>query len=395
MEKNADSNAQLVSHNTLICNLEVQMGQISQSLNACPKGSLPSDTVVNPKGGNNTGHDMVVTTRSGRGGNVPTSSQRQLVDDEQVVEEEEIPTNVVQANDEVLQTAKAPLPKPPPPFPQRLAKKYGENQFKELIDIMKSFSINVPLLEALEKMPSYEKYMKDLVTKKRSMNFETIKVTHQVSAIMDSMDPKLEDPGTYTIPCTIGIAEFSKALCDLRAKIVGVIKDVLVLVDKFIIPIDFVILDYEVDYEVPIILSRPSLAMGKALIDVESGELTFRIVRQPNLNEVCLFVDLVTDVIIDDTIATINVGDMLEAVFLNFDDGEMDGFVECVDSLQGMGSYNYAPRKLSLNLENRKTPPTKPSIEDPPIFELKPLPPHLMYEFLGLCSLLPVILSSF
>ncbi|XP_070041190.1 uncharacterized protein [Nicotiana tomentosiformis] len=292
MEKNADSDAQLTSHNISICNLEVQICQISQALNSRPKGALPSDTVVNPKGGNNTGHAMAVTTRSGRGGNAPTSSQRQFVDVELVVEEEEISTNVEQENDKVrididdmveetqedvnpsrdhvidipepvVQKAKAPLPKPPPPYPLRLTKK-------------------------------------------------------------------------------------------------------------------------NVDYEVLIILGRPFLTTGKALVDAEDGELTFRVgdenvvfhvcnsMRQPNSNGVCSFMDLVTNVIIDDTSATINKGDMLEALFLNFDDDEMDGFMECVNSLQGMGSYNYAPQKLSLDLDNRKTPPTKPSIEDPLILELKP-----------------------
>ncbi|XP_019253798.1 PREDICTED: uncharacterized protein LOC109232481 [Nicotiana attenuata] len=51
-------------------------------------------------------------------------------------------------------------------------------------------------------------------------------------------------------------------------------------------------------------------------------------------------------------------------------------------------------KKLSLDLKNRKTPPTKPSIEEPPVLELKPLPPHLRYEFLGSNSTLSVILSS-
>ncbi|XP_070007461.1 uncharacterized protein [Nicotiana sylvestris] len=59
-----------------------------------------------------------------------------------------------------------------------------------------------------------------------------------------------------------------------------------------------------------------------------------------------------------------------------------------------MSSYTYEPRKLSLDLENQKTPPTKPSIEELPLLELKPLPSHLRYEFLGPYSTLPVILSS-
>ncbi|XP_070049752.1 uncharacterized protein [Nicotiana tomentosiformis] len=337
MEKNADSDAQLASHNTSILNLEVQMGQISQAINSRPKGALPNDTVVSPKGRNNMGHAMAVTTRRGRGGNAPTSSQRQLMDDEKVVQEEEVSNDVVRTNDEVqidindnveetqedvnlyrdrvigipkpiVQKSKAPLPKLPPPYPQRLAKQNGENQFKKFIEMMKSLSVNVTLVEALEQMSGYAKFIKDLVTKKRSMSFETIKVTHQVSAIVHLMDPKLEDPDAFTIPCTIGTAEFAKALCDLgksinlmpywifktleigkpiptsmRLKMVdrtmrrplGVIEDVLVRVDKFILLADFVILDCEVDYEVTIILGRHFLATGKALCDVEAGELIF------------------------------------------------------------------------------------------------------------------------
>ncbi|XP_075088017.1 uncharacterized protein LOC107821678 isoform X1 [Nicotiana tabacum] len=308
MEKNADSDAQLASHNISIRNLEVQMGQIFQALNSRPRGELPSDIVVNAKGENNTGHAIDVTTRSGRGGNAPTLSQKKLVDDEQVVQEEEVPNNVVQSNDEVQidigdsvkkiqevvnpskdhiidipepisQKAKAPLPKPPPPYPQRPAKQNGENQFKMFIQMIKSLSINVPLVEALEQMPGYAKFMKDLVTKKRSINFETIKVSHQVSAIVHSMTPKLEDPGAFTIPCTIGSAKFAKALCDLGASInlmpysifktlgigqprptsmrlqmsdlrpLGVIEDVLVRVDKFILPANFVILDADYSWK--------------------------------------------------------------------------------------------------------------------------------------------------
>ncbi|XP_070022801.1 uncharacterized protein [Nicotiana sylvestris] len=346
---------------------------------------------------------MEVITRSGRGGNAPTSCERRLVADDQVIKEEEIPNNVVQGNEEVriyiddsvkeiqegvnpsrehiidilepvVQKANTPLPKPPPLYHQRLAKQNGENQFKKFIQMIKSLSINVPLVEALEQIPGYAKFMKDLVTKKRLMNFENIKVTHQVSGIVHSMAPKFENTGAFTIPCTIGSAEFAKAVCDLGASInlmpysifktlgigkqrptsmrfqivdrtmkrpLGRIGDILVRVDKFILPADFVILDCEVGYAVPIILVRPFLATGKALCNVDAGELTFR------------------------------VGDEKE-----------------------WGLYNYVPRKLSLDLENRKTPPTKHFTEEPPTLVLKPLPSHIRYEFLGPCSTLPVILSS-
>ncbi|XP_070013996.1 uncharacterized protein [Nicotiana sylvestris] len=287
---------------------------------------------------------------------------------------------------------------------------YDEQSKKvqKFIDIMKSLSINVPLVEALEQISGYAKFMKDLVPKKRSMNCETIKMIHQVSAIVHSMAPKLEDPDAFTIPCTIGSANFAKALCDLGSSInlmpyymfktlgigqsrptsmrlqmadrtmkrpLGIIDDVLVRVDKFILPIDFVILNCKVVYEVMIILGRPFLNTGKALVDVKVEELTFR-------------------VIVEDTNAVINVEDPLEAVLLNHDVTEDEGLVEYVNALKGMGSYTYEPQKLSLDLENRKTPPTKPSIEEPPILELKPLPSYIKYEFLGPCSTFPVILSS-
>ncbi|XP_070039207.1 uncharacterized protein [Nicotiana tomentosiformis] len=277
---------------------------------------------------------MAITTRSGRGGDATTSNLRRNVDDDVVVQEDKIPSNVVQANDEVkididesaeetqkevnpsreyiinipelaVQKAKAPMLRPPPPYAKRLAKQNSGNQFKRFIDMMKSLSINVPLVEALEQMAGYEKFMKDLVTKKRSMNCETIKMTHQVSAIVHSIAPKLEDPGAFTIPCTIRSADFAKALCDLGTSInlmpysvfktlgigqprpismrlqmtdrtmkrpLGIIDDVLVRVDKSTLPADFVILDCKVDYEVPIILGRPFLATGKALVYVEAGE---------------------------------------------------------------------------------------------------------------------------
>ncbi|XP_070003263.1 uncharacterized protein [Nicotiana sylvestris] len=204
------------------------------------------------------------------------------------------------------------------------------------------------------------------------------------------MAPKLEDPGAFTIPCTIGSAAFAKALCDLGESInlmpyslfktlgigqprptsmrlqmvdrtmkrpLGIIDDVLIWVDKFILPANFVILDCKVDYDVPIILGRPFLATGKTLVDVEVGELTFRVgdeivvfhmcksMRQPNSTEVCSFVDLVTEVIVDDTSAMVNVKDPLEAVLLNLDVNEDEGRVECVNALHRMGSYSYEPRR--------------------------------------------------
>ena len=74
-------------------------------------------------------------------------------------------------------------------------------------------------------------------------------------------------------PITVTLQLADRSLTHLR----GIIEDVLVKVDKFIFPTDFIILDMEEDKEVPIILGRPFLAMGKALIDVQKGELGLRV----------------------------------------------------------------------------------------------------------------------
>ncbi|XP_070017607.1 uncharacterized protein [Nicotiana sylvestris] len=261
-----------------------------------------------------------------------------IEDNVEEIQEEVNPSreHIVYIPEPIVLKAKAPIPRPHPPYPQRLAKQNGENQFKKFIDMMNSLSINEPLVEALEPMLGYAKFMKDLVIKRTSMNCETINMTHQVSAVVHSMCPKLEDLGVFTIPCTIGNADFAKALSDLGESInlmpysvfktlrigqprpkfmrlqmadrttkrpLGIIDDVLVRVDKFILLVDFVILDYEVDYEVPIILGRPSLGTGKALVDVEYGE--------------------------SPSSTTMNIEDTLEAILLNLDnDEEKEGYVD-------------------------------------------------------------------
>lgn len=81
-------------------------------------------------------------------------------------------------------------------------------------------SINFPLVEALLEMLGYAKFMKELVTKKRILDYETIEVPHSCSAIMtNELITKREDPSAFSISCTIGMLQFPKPLCDLGASI--------------------------------------------------------------------------------------------------------------------------------------------------------------------------------
>ena len=79
--------------------------------------------------------------------------------------------------------------------------------------MLKHVSINVPLVEALEQMSGYAKFMKDLVTKKISITFEDDDRMQHCSAISTrSLVQKKEDLGAFTIPCTIGLLHFMKDL---------------------------------------------------------------------------------------------------------------------------------------------------------------------------------------
>ena len=131
---------------------------------------------------------------------------------------------------------------------------------------------------------------------------------------------KNEDPGAFTIPCTIGLLHFVKALCEVGASInlmplsiykklglsdpkpttmrlqmdnrtvkrpIGILHDVLVKVESFIFLADFVILDSEVDFEVPIILGRTFLATGRALVDMEEGQMKFRLNNEEATFNIC------------------------------------------------------------------------------------------------------------
>ena len=160
-------------------------------------------------------------------------------------------------------------------------------------------------------MPNYVKLMKKIMSNKRKLEaYGIVNLSENCSAMIQrKLLEKLQDPGSFTIPCIIGEHNFSKALCYLGANInlmlysvakrlnlgeikpttlslqmvdrsltypKGIIKDVLVKVDKFIFPMDFVVLDME-DKDAPIILGRPFLATGQTLIDVKIWELTLRV----------------------------------------------------------------------------------------------------------------------
>ena len=86
--------------------------------------------------------------------------------------------------------------------------------------MMKQLFINVPLVEALDKIPGYSKFMKDFVIKNRLLTFEDDDGMKPFSAFATrSLVQKKEDPSAFTIPCTIRLLHFAKSLCLLGASI--------------------------------------------------------------------------------------------------------------------------------------------------------------------------------
>ena len=109
----------------------------------------------------------------------------------------------------------------PIPYPQHLKKNKLDKQFTKFMEVFKKLHINISFTDALEQMPNYVKFMKDVLSKKRRLsNFDTVNLTEECSAILQrKLLQKLKDPSSFTIPCTIENAIFEKALCDLGASI--------------------------------------------------------------------------------------------------------------------------------------------------------------------------------
>ena len=196
-------------------------------------------------------------------------------------------------------------------FPQRLQNSKIEEQFARFLKTFQKLEISMPFTEVVTQMPPYAKFLKEILSKKRRFAEGVVNLTATYSAVRKKNLPeKMKDPGSFTIPCTIGGFEIQKALCDSGASInlmplfvarklslgeltpttvtlqmadrtmakpEGIIENVLVKVGKFVFPVDFIILDIEQDSQIPLLLGRPFLATGSALIDMKKGLLTLRV----------------------------------------------------------------------------------------------------------------------
>ncbi|GJV49174.1 integrase, catalytic region, zinc finger, CCHC-type containing protein [Tanacetum coccineum] len=105
---------------------------------------------------------------------------------------------------------------PPIPFPRRLKKEKEKEQFQKFIGNLQQLHINIPFIEALEQMPKYAKFMKDLLSKRgKGSEASKIILNEQCTVIvLNKVPPKEKDPRCFTIPCVIGQSGITKALAD-------------------------------------------------------------------------------------------------------------------------------------------------------------------------------------
>ncbi|XP_061338968.1 uncharacterized protein LOC133285716 [Gastrolobium bilobum] len=268
-------------------------------------------------------------------------------------------------------------------------------------------------------MPHYAKFMKDLLSKKRKLkDGETVALTEECSAlIQNKLPPNLKDPGSFSILIAIGDVEVRKALYDLGASInlmplsvcraLGinklkttnvilhladrsikrperVVEDVLVKVDKFIFPVNFVILDMEEeDTESPLLLGRPFLATARSLIDVEQAKLMLRV------NEETITIDVFEaikhPIDVEDCFRVEVIQEAVEEVIEEENSSlEEDKFKE-----ETSVEYFAEERKVEeLKMKVYDIPKGAPKVE------LKELPSNLQYVFLGDDQTYPAIINA-
>eukprot|EP00258_Populus_trichocarpa_P031932 XP_024447951.1 uncharacterized protein LOC112325519 [Populus trichocarpa] len=293
--------------NRTLDDIRSQLTKLTQSLSIQEKGKIPAQPMPNPRGqvhmsessssepSNHEQVQAITTLRSGKivdkaiGFEIP----RGIVEEKSKESEEEINTQVTN---------------------ESLSDKEGKPKHdlmnSEIYELFKQVKVNIPLLDAIKQVPSYAKFLKDLCTVKRRLNVkERAFLTEHASAIIQfKTPPKYKDPGCPTISCIIGNHKIDQALLDLGASVNlipytvyeqlglgeikptritlqladrlikiprGIVEDVLVQVDKFYFPVDFVVLDTAPiqgsNAPTPVILGRPFLATSNALINCRNG----------------------------------------------------------------------------------------------------------------------------
>nr|GEU51668.1 hypothetical protein [Tanacetum cinerariifolium] len=419
-------------------NLELKnmFGQFMKMNTASSSGSrtLPSNTITNPE------EDLKgITTRSGTAYQGPTipntpSSHPKVVERETEVTKDMMPpTNngstkdvqppIVQTKTPIsnskpivapiIEPVIAPVSalklnqKPSIPYPSRLhdqkLRDKANDQKEKFFQILQDLNFNISFVDALILMPKFGPAIKTLLTNKDKLSelSRTLLNEHCSAVLLKNLPEKLGNPANLSISHPVGVA-----------------KDVFVKVGTFHFPADFVVVDFDADPRVPLILERFFLKTERALIDVFEGELTHRVCKKAitfNLDQTSRYLANYNDM----TANRIDVIDMAceecSQEVLSFSDVIASGNpTPYYDPIVSTSSLTLTPFRDSdflleevdafLALEDDPTSSKelkiceaktdKSSIDEPLEVELKDLPPHLEYAFLEGDDKLPVIIAK-
>nr|GEW91981.1 reverse transcriptase domain-containing protein [Tanacetum cinerariifolium] len=444
----------------------------SNAASTSSSGTLPSNTISNPKS------DLkAITTRSGVSYDGPQIPLKVVEDELEATNDTMNPTNngntkdvqpqAVQSESSVLTSkpvtspisdASNPNPKALNPNPSRRNdernRKKANNKIEKFYQIFKDMSFEISFVDALILMPKFASTLKALIRNKEKLSEidRTSLNENCFVVLLKKLPEKLGDPGTFLIPCDfLGMAE-CLALADLGASInlmpfsvwkrlslldltptcmtleladrsishpVRVAEDVYVKVGLFYFSADFVVVDFDVDPRVPLILRRSFLKIRRALIDV------FEACKEYS-QEVLGFSDTISsgnptpyyDPIVSTTSLTLtpfeNSDFLLEEVdaFLAIEDEPtssefhqlyldpvrdillLEAFLNDDPSLPPPNQRNYLP-EVRKELKFCEAKSDKSSVDEPPVVDLKVLPPHLKYAFLEGDDKLPVIIAKY
>nr|GEU58329.1 reverse transcriptase domain-containing protein [Tanacetum cinerariifolium] len=322
-------------------------------------GTLSSYTVPNPKG-----EMKAVTTRSGlayEGPSITTSSPLEKVDEKNT---EEI------------------LDRSSPTF----GCAYFNSRTRCSEDLVKTFNSSL------------------LANKDKLFELAKFPLNENCSAkLLKKLPEKLRDSGKFLIPCN-----FTRMEVDYPSQRSP--EDIFIKVGKFYFLTDFVVVDFEADPRVPLILRRSFLRTGRALIDVYGEEITLR--YNPKSSSPTLASD---DSISESDSCKEPIVKSSSPTHTPFE--ESDFFLEEIEDFRnddsiptGIENYVYDPEgdilflEKLLNKDPFQLPPmdlklaeeskAKSSVEEPPELELKELPSHLEYAFLEDSNKLPVIIAK-
>ncbi|XP_057745034.1 uncharacterized protein LOC130962894 [Arachis stenosperma] len=297
--------------------LPPQTAQSTQQ--ASTSSSLPSQPQPSPKGSINA-----ITLRSGtkldldKNVAIPVKASKKINsdevgeevemtkgDDENVDKSEEEPPKVKEPKRKTLLEEPSPIP-----FPT-LAKKAKKQEDLDptLVEVFKKIEVTVPLFQAIQQVPKYAKFLKDVCTHKDKLgNLNGKSVDDSISSLLPE---KCNDPGPCLVTCLIGRIKFMDCMCDLGAcvsimplpvyqrlnlpplkrsgarfvladksivSVVGITENVIINIQGLLFLVDFHILETPpIDSTNPssILLGRPFLKTARFKLDAHSGVYSF------------------------------------------------------------------------------------------------------------------------